>query len=456
MLRCIQSNQSLKRICRKQIRCVLEFENDLFLIIRVSSNEDIVVKCEWNYYQGFKYIEAEVPQRILAYARKIIDLNLVDPTRHPLVGEWYSINVFAYNDGLRWNLKRTKRKCKTTFITTSSFLLCFLVAMAFSWLIMIWTVRGAIGWLNSLLPMFDRTTLKLVAYIIEFAGSVWMFFLFRDRRSLFDFCCNAFIPLGIIVIAGLLKCYWWMWLVIPIELTLAFFGAEVLMTVIMKENDLRRREYARVALFIFTVVMINVISLGGLKAYSQTSKASDLSGLTIEEAQRQHRDNCYKLEKETWDALTIQEKIDLLQMICDYECEFVLGCESVKIYSGLTSDDTVLGEYSNQTRSFTINEEYLHSGDVKEVLNTVLHEVRHAYQYTWVEVYSSLEDHIQDEYKNLLPFQQAQSFLEEFSDYCSGEDDFYRYFMQDVEKDSREWAAKRLKEYYITFIYPDR
>ena len=89
-------------------------------------------------------------------------------------------------------------------------------------------------------------------------------------------------------------------------------------------------------------------------------------------------------------------------------------------------------------------------------MDTVLHEVRHAYQHTWVEMYSSLENHIKDKYKNLLPFKQAQSFSEEFDDYCSGKDDFYGYFTQDVEKDSREWAAKRLKEYYITFIYPDR
>ena len=71
-------------------------------------------------------------------------------------------------------------------------------------------------------------------------------------------------------------------------------------------------------------------------------------------------------------------------------------------------------------------------------------------------MYASLETHIKDEYKDLLPFKQAQSFSEEFSDYCSGEDDFYRYFTQDVERDAREWAAKRIKEYYATFIYPNR
>lgn len=456
MLRCIQSNQSLKRICRKQIRCVLEFENNLFLIIRVSPNEDTVVKCKWNYYQGFKHIEEEVPQRILAYARKIIDLNSVDPTRYPLGGEWYSIKAFTDSDRLRWNLKRTKKKYKTTVITACSYMLCFLIAMAFAGLIMSWTVGQAKGWLNSLFPMFDRMTLTLVAYIVEFAGSALLFFMFRDRRGVFDLYFNAFIPFGIIVIAGLLKCYWWMWIVIPIGLTLAFFVSVAVMAVIMEESNLRCREYVRIALSIFTMVTMIIVSLGGLNAYSHMSKSNDLLELTIEEAQRQHRDNCYKLEKETWNALTVQEKLDLLQMICDYECTFVLGCENVKIYSGLTSRDTVFGEYSDQTKSFTINEEHLRYGDVEDVVDTVLHEVRHAYQHTWVEMYSSLENHIKDEYKNLLPFKQAQSFSEEFDDYCSGEDDFYGYFMQDVEKDSREKKKKRLKEYYITFIYPDR
>lgn len=73
-----------------------------------------------------------------------------------------------------------------------------------------------------------------------------------------------------------------------------------------------------------------------------------------------------------------------------------------------------------------------------------------------VEMYVSLETHIKDEYKDLLPCKQAQSFSAEFSNYCPGEDDFYRYFTHDVERDARELVEKRIKRYYATFIYPNR
>ena len=46
--------------------------------------------------------------------------------------------------------------------------------------------------------------------------------------------------------------------------------------------------------------------------------------------------------------------------------------------------------------------------------------------------------------------------LEYLKSYCPGEDDFYRYFTHDVERDARELVAKRIKRYYATFIYPNR
>ena len=61
MLRCIQPNQLVKRIYRKQIRCVIEFEDNIYLIIKDSRGEDVLLKGKWNYYQGFKYVEEEVP-----------------------------------------------------------------------------------------------------------------------------------------------------------------------------------------------------------------------------------------------------------------------------------------------------------------------------------------------------------------------------------------------------------
>ena len=109
MLRCIRPDQSVNRIYRNQIRCILKFENKLYLIVKDSNDDNVIFRSKWNYYQGFKYIVEEVPRNILAYARKIIDLNLADSTRYPLKGEWYLINTYSHDDRLRWNLKKIKK-----------------------------------------------------------------------------------------------------------------------------------------------------------------------------------------------------------------------------------------------------------------------------------------------------------------------------------------------------------
>ena len=456
MLRCVQPNQSVKRIYRKQIRCVLEFDDNIYLIIKDSRGEDVLLKGKWNYYQGFKYVQEEVPQNVFVFARKIIDLNIADSIRYPLKGEWYSVKVYSNSERLKWNLRKIKKARKTSFIAAISLLLHFIVAMAFAGLLLYCKSDQAQDWLHSVFPSWDMELLKTVTVATECIGCTMLFALFKCRRGLFDLYFNAIVPIGIVMIAGALSCYWWMWIVIPIALFIAYTASRFLMMILDEDKDLRCIDYIRYTLVVLTIALMVILPLGGLNAYSHTSNIGDISDMSMEEAQKQHRENCFNLEKETWSALTLQEKLDLLQAICDYESEFVLGCESVKIYSGMTSRDTVLGEYSNQTRSFTINEEHLMYGDVEDIIDTVLHELRHAYQYTWVEMYASLETHIKDEYKDLLPFKQAQSFSAEFSDYCSGEDDFYRYFTQDVERDAREWAAKRIKEYYATFIYPNR
>ena len=345
------------------------------------------------------------------------------------------------------------RDAPNTMVSTT--ILFFIIAMVFAGVIISWTMNQAQEWLNSLFPSLDRMQLKVIICAIEFSGSVLLFFLFKNRQNLFDLYLNAYIPVGIIITPGILKCYWWMSLLIPIAIFLSCLASLIITALTKKKKSIRHSDYICCALAILSIVLLLLSSFGGLQAYSHTSKPTELS-MTLEEAERQHREACRNLEKEEWSALTTQKKLDLLQAICDYECEFVLGCKSIRLYSGLTGREGVLGEYSEQSKSFTINEEHLIHSDVEDVIDTVLHEVRHAYQYALIDAYLSLKPYIKDEHQNLLPFQRAREFSEEFDNYCSGEDDFYKYFLQEVEKDSRTWATKRMKEFYIKFIYPDR
>ena len=455
MLRCIQQDQAVYRIYRNRIRCVLAFENKLYLMLGVSNGDDVIFRCKWNYYHGFRYLEEEVPQNILAFARKMIELNAADAGRYPLKGEWYSIKAYSYHNRSGWHLRKMKKSTSTTCTVAISRLLHFALAMVFAGLILAWTRGCAKEWLHLLFPDLGRSVLGTVAVAVEYAGCILLYLLFHDQGDAFELYLNAFIPFGLIVVAGLLKCYWWMWLVIPAGICLTWFLAAVWI-ILVEEYEVTCCGCMRLSLAVLGVILFMITSLGGLNAYSHSGNTSDQIRMSMEEAQKQHGMECCNLENEIWNTLNTQEKIDLLQIISDYECEFVLGCEPVKVYSGLFDRKNVLGEYSDQTRSVVISEEHLKNGKAEDVVKTALHETRHAYQHSLVEMYFSLEAHMKDEHKNLFPFQQAKSFSEEFREYCSGEEDFYTYYAQDVEKDSREWAEKRMDEYYNTFIYPDR
>lgn len=455
MLRCVRSDTSFKRICRDKIRCVLEFEDNLYLIINNSRGANEVLQAEWNYYQGFNRVEQDIPESVLVFARKIIELNTSDATRYPLRGEWYLITLYSSNSGLRWNIRRTERGRKTTAIAAVSCMLHFAVAMAFAGFITLCTAVQAAEWLSSMFSSLGRAELNALACTIEFVGCA-VLFVASKRRSIGDLYFNAFIPVGLVIMAGLLKCYWWAWIVIPIGACVTVVSMTLFMTLVMKIRDVRVGEYIRGALAVCTVVLMVVIYICSLTAYSHASNQTNMSEMTAEQARVQYEQSCVKLEKSTWDALTVQQKLDVLQTICDYESEFILGCESVKIYSGITRRESILGEYTDDTASFMIKEDHLKYGEVEDVLNTALHELRHAYQYSLVKMYVSLKPYIKDEYKDLLPFKQAQSFLQEFASYCDGKDDYDRYFTQEVEIDCREWSEKRIKECYTAFIYPER
>ena len=115
----------------------------------------------------------------------------------------------------------------------------------------------------------------------------------------------------------------------------------------------------------------------------------------------------------------------------------------------------VLGYYNNTTRTITINADHLQNGRTEDVLDTLLHEIRHHMQHRMVDLYCSVEPHIQEEHRNMGPFREASVFLDNFNDYHSSEDDYENYYGQAVEKDSREWAAARMR-WYRSFISGDR
>ena len=441
-------------ISRRNIRCVIRYEGSLYVIYRNWDNQNILMSVKCNFYQGFMQTSETVQGRICRLADKLMELHAADCERYPMNGEWYEIRTNCESSRIRWSVQKVKPARATTRIYALSLLLHFLVAMALAAPVICMTFSMGREWLHVLLPDFDRAVLEYLYVGGTCAGCTLLFLLFKTRRTLFGLFYNSVIPFGIIVAAGLLKQHWWMWIVIPVGACIAYV-VSIFLIEYMGPDEHERGERVRSTLIVCGLAFFCVTAVFGVRGYSQIGHTNDWTDMTAEQVQAQHGTVCGSLDPQIWDTLDEQERLEILQAICDYECMYVLGCEPVRINAGITSQRDTLGEYDNSEKSILISAEHVKNDSSTDVLRTVLHETRHVYQYALVEMYISLETHVDDAHQSLIPFRQAQEYYREFSNYCTPEKDYDKYYGQEVEKDSRAWAIKRIEEYYVDFVYPD-
>lgn len=99
-------------------------------------------------------------------------------------------------------------------------------------------------------------------------------------------------------------------------------------------------------------------------------------------------------------------------------------------------DSSLYGFFSSETKDITINSLYVNSndfGDYREMLDTLIHEGRHAYQDYNIDIREVHSD-----------ASETKAWEHNFDHYVDGNWDFQSYFNQPVEKDAREFAEAAL------------
>jgi hypothetical protein len=155
-------------------------------------------------------------------------------------------------------------------------------------------------------------------------------------------------------------------------------------------------------------------------------------------------DTVLLLKPENWDKVsTAQERLDILQCVVNIERNYLGLNKEVRIYSKIL-EEGVLGYYSECESAVYISAKHLMKDTVYEVLDTVGHEMYHAAEHRYVEIYNSLSPEDQVSYF----FNDASVYAEEFSNYVSGKDDFVTYYGQKCEKDARSYGRSAVADYY--------
>lgn len=136
-----------------------------------------------------------------------------------------------------------------------------------------------------------------------------------------------------------------------------------------------------------------------------------------------------KFIPEKWDNMTDGEKIDTLADMKN-EMAKLMGLEDVPSIGYYTDEWGAYGFYNPYDNTISINIEKSFLSDSKELLNTLIHELRHAYQYERADILETKEDKL---YRCNL------------ENYISADKSFYAYEGQYVEAEARSYADAFVK-----------
>ena len=138
--------------------------------------------------------------------------------------------------------------------------------------------------------------------------------------------------------------------------------------------------------------------------------------------------------KNTWNKASIEERKNILTKYLA-ELSIIYGVtvsSSINFYSGSNSER---GSYAHSKRLVSINEKYLTRADSYQIMQTVVHEMRHAYQHAAVDNPDSYE----------VSRETIRQWKNNFSNYKStsdGHTTYSEYVSQPVEYDAKNFAKQ--------------
>lgn len=326
-----------------------------------------------------------------------------------------------------------------------------------------WAVIAFI-WYNNLFftNITGKTVLEsnvILIVMVAFAIMTNAFFTLRWRRNTASGITAVLIPYGVyayitykkymprtykvIVLAGIVTCG---------------IAAFCIVVSRIQSKTKKRRIFTKARMLYLTVRLVGAIASvafitclfcrtyvgGALLSAGESATSTYGDEYTIAD----NMDTVLLLQEGEWKELSLEERLDVLQCICNIEGNYLGLNKRIYIYASKL-DEHVMGYYNDSASSIQISVDLLESGDPYETLDTICHETFHAAQHRYVEIYEELDDSAKDSYF----LSNASVYAEEFKNYKSGRkssdvSEFIEYYGQWCEHDARSYAQDAVDDYY--------
>ena len=193
-------------------------------------------------------------------------------------------------------------------------------------------------------------------------------------------------------------------------------------------------------LFIYgvTFVVDTQMAKSGKKYYT----SAEANAIIVEakgESILEQVDLLMNLKPDIYRTLDIMEKVEVLNRVVQIEAEY-LGIEA-PVLQVTQLESGVVGRYRQGNNIVLINELYLPYEET--TLTGVLHELYHAYQYSFIALDINNSS-------DLLFFRQVEQWRKEYEDMETNihtREGHLSYYMQDIEISARKYAEDRINEY---------
>lgn len=317
-----------------------------------------------------------------------------------------------------------------------------------------WWCYIAMIWYKMLfmcVPNLSYITSKIILYILLFFGCIYgVTSNIKIRRNNFSMAVNIIIPFGIytlVVYFHYFKAATILVIAVAI-LLIALYGTLIFernIKNIPKKNIILKRRFKTFAYgsrSLFAMCMAVMIVFMGVKTtLSGSLLKSDVQATNFQTSEEwtiaNNIDTVCKLEESVWRDLSLDERMDVLQVIANIEANY-LGTRYELNVSASPLDEYVLGQFNENSHSITLDMEHVKFDSSEDVLTSLLHECRHGYQHSCV----ALLDDFKEENKNLYIYR-------EIAEYKYGFDNYNKipYYTNPVEVDARQYSRESVEDY---------
>ena len=435
--------------------CTYTFAGDLYYIAQ-DGDGSAFGQLEWGLFKGTHRSGAPVSPDARAAGEELLRQAQACPARLTLDGGHYRVK--SAPDAAGWEFLPDGKvpELYSPFMKWFPLTVCFAAAMlpaaVFAFL---YCETFGMMWGSAVFPDLSRAVLKILMYGIELGGAAVIFAIRDENRGLLELCLNALIPLDLLTAIGLAR-------VNPIARAIliclvvlyAAYGGWRLWRISRDKplpkigGNTVRRALCRLYTPVLTVVLccLFAVRICGITGY--TLRAVPTPGDDTATITARYEAALPDLREDVFAGLTVQQRLDTLQRVCDYECAVTLGCRTVAVQAGYPDNEAIFGQYNPVGDTVLINAEYLREASVHDLLNTVLHETRHIYQYAVVDMFNAVEKVLNEESMRLPIFRYAAQMRDNLEQYRRVGTDYGAYYGQAAEADSRSWAAQVMAERY--------